>query len=134
MTKHKDPMIITHIEEGTFKNGYYIYDGFTIHLDDGNKILMGISNSQNCCENWGYLISNDHLDDFIGSELLDVKIVGEDLAHVNFEGAYFGDTMFINIETSKGTLQFVAYNEHNGYYSHDAVLVDRGKFSIHAHL
>ena len=28
--------------------------------------------------------------------------------------------MFVNLETNKGTLQFVAYNEHSGYYGHEA--------------
>ncbi len=28
--------------------------------------------------------------------------------------------MFVNLETNKGTLQFVAYNEHNGHYGHEA--------------
>jgi tRNA(Ile2) C34 agmatinyltransferase TiaS len=31
-----------------------------------------------------------------------------------------GGVMFVNIETNEGTLQFVAYNEHNGYYGHIA--------------
>lgn len=29
-----------------------------------------------------------------------------------------GDFVFINLETNKGTLQFVLYNSHNGYYGH----------------
>jgi hypothetical protein len=30
--------------------------------------------------------------------------------------------MFVNIDTSRGRLQFVAYNAHNGYYSHEATV------------
>lgn len=33
--------------------------------------------------------------------------------------------MFINIETTKGFLQFVVYNEHNGYYGHSVLLVSK---------
>lgn len=33
--------------------------------------------------------------------------------------------MFINVETTKGLLQFVAYNEHNGYYVHEVKLVSK---------
>ncbi len=33
--------------------------------------------------------------------------------------------MFVNLETNVGLLQFVAYNSHNGYYGHDAVLVSK---------
>ena len=33
---------------------------------------------------------------------------------------YEGGVMFVDIETDRGVLQFVAYNEHNGYYGHEA--------------
>lgn len=33
--------------------------------------------------------------------------------------------MFINVETTRGLLQFAAYNEHNGYYGHDVLLVSK---------
>ena len=36
-----------------------------------------------------------------------------------------GGAMFVNLETSEGLLQFVAYNAHNGYYGHEAVLVSK---------
>jgi hypothetical protein len=36
-----------------------------------------------------------------------------------------GSAMFINVETTKGLLQFVAYNEHNGYYGHEVKLVSK---------
>lgn len=36
-----------------------------------------------------------------------------------------GSAMFINVETTKGLLQFVAYNEHNGYYEHEVKLVSK---------
>ncbi len=36
-----------------------------------------------------------------------------------------GGAMFVHLETSEGLLQFVAYNSHNGYYGHDAVLVSK---------
>ena len=36
-----------------------------------------------------------------------------------------GSAMFINVETTRGLLQFAAYNEHNGYYGHDVLLVSK---------
>ena len=36
-----------------------------------------------------------------------------------------GSAMFINVETTNGLLQFVAYNEHNGYYGHEVKLVSK---------
>ena len=39
---------------------------------------------------------------------------------------YFeGGVMFVNIETDRGVLQFVAYNQHNGYYSHEAKVISK---------
>lgn len=36
-----------------------------------------------------------------------------------------GGAMFVNLETSEGLLQFAAYNSHNGYYGHEAVLISK---------
>jgi hypothetical protein len=40
---------------------------------------------------------------------------------------YEGGAMFINFITDVGVFQIVAYNEHNGYYGHESVLVCNGK-------
>lgn len=40
-------------------------------------------------------------------------------------GLYEGEAMFINFETSKGTLQFTLYNSHNGYYGHTAKVISK---------
>jgi len=102
-------------------------DGFTI-ITDNQTIKLGIDNGQCCCENWGYFMSEYNLEDFIGSELLDVKIT-DSLLKTNNEfdvnDMYEGDVMFVNIETSNGLLQFVAYNEHNGYYGHGACVISK---------
>ena len=97
------------------------YDGFIVSLDDSNSIKLGIDNFQSCCENWGYFMTNDSLDDFIGAEVVDVNLVDECLNVEKAPDIYEGGIMFVNIETNRGTLQFVAYNEHNGYYGHEAM-------------
>lgn len=119
---------IESIKETTFstREGYCGYDGFVIEMTDGTDIKMGISNYQSCCENWGYLMSEDNLDDFIGAYIYSIEGVGQALEHVQVPSIYEGGIMFINISTSKGLLQFVAYNGHNGYYSHDAVVIQNG--------
>lgn len=110
--------------DGYWSNGY---DGFVVTLEDGKQLKMGISNSQNCCESWGYMISEDSLDQFIGAEYHGVEVVNEKLETVQHESAFYeGSCMFVNIYTSEGVLQFVAYNEHNGYYGHEAVVVEDG--------
>lgn len=123
-------MKIVSILDATFKNeGHWRtcgYEGFVITLEDDSQIKMGIDNSQNCCENWGYLISEDDLTQFVGAEYYGIEAVGQALEHVEVKNVYEGGVMFINIKTSEGVLQFVAYNEHNGYYSHDAVVIENG--------
>lgn len=102
------------------------YDGFIITLEDDTQIKMGISNGQSCCEQWGYLISEDSLEQFIGAEYHGVEVVNEKLETVSMHNMYEGSCMFVNIKTSEGVVQFVAYNEHNGYYGHQAVVVEDG--------
>lgn len=121
-------MKIASIEETSFggEQRWYNYEGYEITLDGGQKIKMGIDNGQSCCENWGYIISEDNLAQFVGAEYFGIEAVGEALEHVEIKGVYEGGIMFININTSEGVLQFVAYNEHNGYYSHNAVVIEDG--------
>lgn len=118
---------IKSITETTFPRGNYSgYDGFVVALDDGNDINLGISNGQSCCENWGYFLTNDQPQDFIGAEVLEVKVVDACLNVEKVPKLYEGGAMFVNVETDRGTLQFTAYNAHNGYYSHEAVFVHNG--------
>ena len=98
------------------------YDGFMI-TTEVQVIKMGISNSQHCCENWGYLMSEDDVTSFVGADLISISVVDKGLNKKCIEvGERIEDgcVMFINIETSNGLLQFVAYNSHNGYYGHSA--------------
>tara|TARA_R110002096_G_C14020822_1_gene670012 strand:- start:44 stop:430 length:387 start_codon:yes stop_codon:yes gene_type:complete len=98
--------------------------GFII-TTDAQQILLYIDNGQSCCEEWGYLMSQDDFTDFIGAVVLSVTAVDEALGTYEVPEIYEGGMMFINIETSKGTLQFTAYNDHNGYYSHGAGVVSK---------
>lgn len=34
----------------------------------------------------------------------------------------YGGVMFVDLKTDRGILQFVACNEHNGYYGHEATV------------
>ena len=113
--------IIQEITDTTFDGN----DGFIIKTSH-QEIKLGIKDGQGCCEESGYFISEDDFKDFIGSELINVKITDTLLKEndsYDIKGMYEGSTMFVDIITSKGTLQFVAYNEHNGYYGHDACVI-----------
>lgn len=100
-------------------------DGFVVKTNV-QEILLGIENGQSCCESWGYFWMNEKPEDFIGAELLGVSITDtalnrQPLIEQNLEGAW-NYVMFVNLETSMGLLQFTAYNGHNGYYGHSAIV------------
>lgn len=124
---------IVRIEEASWSkpdNRWCGYDGFTI-ITDQQTIKVGIANGSSCCENWGHLASQDDLSGFAGAELLNIKITDTALRTYTQEelptqGEYGdGGTMFVDFETSKGVFQIVAYNDHNGYYGHEAVVISR---------
>lgn len=91
------------------------------------KLLM--DDTQQCCEDFGYFMSEDDLSEFVGAELLGIKIIDTELKeallkqHGLNNTRFEGGIMFVDIITSKGTLQFVAYNYHNGYYGHYATVI-----------
>ena len=98
--------------------------GFKVTTDKQVITLM-IDSYQQCCETWGYFFCNDDTQDFIGSALYEVSItdtaLNTEIFNVEVEGHdQERRVMFVNLQTSKGTLQFVAYNAHNGYYGHHA--------------
>lgn len=120
---------ILKIEEISFKkhesDGHYdTYGGYQITTDK-QTIKLGISEWGQCCENFGYFMSQDEFSQFVGASLIDIKIVDAALNVEKLDNMKmsYPDLMFVNINTSNGLLQFVAYNEHNGYYSHSAVVL-----------
>ena len=120
---------ILKIEEGSFeiKNCWQEFDGYQITTDQ-QVIKIGITNMVQCCEEFGCIITNDEIEDFIGAELIGISITDDALNNKRIkelEDLYEGGAMFVNLETNKGLLQFVAYNSHYGYYGHDAVLVSK---------
>ena len=100
------------------------YDGFIVETDDGDPIKLLISNGQSCCESWGYFMSEDDVQSFVGASLRNVTLTNTALKTEQAPDVYDGDVMFVNLETDRGTLQFVAYNSHNGYYGHTAMLIN----------
>jgi hypothetical protein len=123
---------IISIKEISRKEDYTNYAGYAITTDQ-QVIKLLIDDEGQCCESWGYFMSEDDFSEFIGTELLDVKITDTELKagilekhDVNLDDEWFeGGVMFVDIATSKGTLQFVAYNEHNGYYGHEAKVISQ---------
>lgn len=116
--------IIENIKEGfSFDDGWGNsgYDGVEITTNK-QKILIGIDDGQQCCEEYGYISSNDNYEDFIGAEVRNVKITDTALKTIDMPYLYEGGCIFVTLETSKGDLQLVMYNEHNGYYGHKVIV------------
>lgn len=110
------------------KSARFISSGDNWCSDDGIEVVTNhaiykatIKTGQNCCENYGYFFSEDDLDRFTGATLLNVEITDEKLEttvmppDVNVD---IDACIFFTFYTSLGPLQFVVYNEHNGYYGH----------------
>lgn len=121
---------IKSIEEKTFKiseDQWGAYEGFEIATSK-QTIRIGIDNSQCCCESFGSIMSVDDVKEFIGANIRQIVRVDEALNTKVVEAVGDldeGGAMFINIYTSRGLLQFVCYNAHNGYYGHSAVVVSQ---------
>jgi hypothetical protein len=103
------------------------HDGYEV-ITDKQRIVVLIENGQSCCEQWGYFASLDDLTGFIGAELREIKItdtaLNTQMLTISSEDFAVGasECMFVTFETSNGTFQLVAYNAHNGYYGHAAIV------------
>ena len=99
-------------------------------ITDEQEIELTISAGQCCCERSGYFMSEDNIEDYVGANLLGIELTNTALNEAKMKeeevegfitGSYYdGGIMFVDIKTDKGVLQFVAYNQHNGYYGHEA--------------
>jgi len=123
---------IIRIEEDSFNTNDRTFEGFII-ITNKQSIKLGISNGQGCYEAWGYFITNDVVE-FLDAEINSITIVDDCLTQDKYLSEigriYEGGVMFVNINTNKGVLQFTAYNIHNGYYGHHAVVVISEQLNI----
>ena len=103
-------------------------EGYKVTTTD-QEIELLIDNNQSCCESWGYFWCNEKPQDFVGAELRGITLTDKELnaAFMNedAEDIYEGGIMFVNLDTDRGVLQFVAYNSHNGYYGHEARITSK---------
>ena len=123
---------ILKIEETTFRysmeGGAWgtTLEGFVVTTTK-QIIKLGIETYPYCCEIFGYVTSEDNLEDFVGANLTGISVVDEeyDAKVIDFLKESWvdrGSAVFINFSTDKGVLQFVLYNKHNGFYGHWYVL------------
>ncbi len=83
-------------------------------FSDGYKIKL-FDDGQSCCES-RYMTTDDSLQDFIGSILLDAEIseAPDVESEDNDDAAH--EVEFLKVKTSKGVFTMESHNEHNGYY------------------
>ena len=100
------------------------YEGFVI-TTDRQKILLGISSGVDCCEQTGYFLTEDAASEFVGAMVLGVQTTDTAMKTTDWDVPDLdgGDIMFVTILTDRGPLQFAAYNSHNGYYGHEALVI-----------
>lgn len=98
-------------------------DGYLVETDL-HKYHVLIENGQSCCEDWGYLSSEDNLEQYVGSELLEVALTNIELNTKILDEIRPDEdqVQFVNFYTDKGLFQLVVYNAHNGYYGHSIVI------------
>lgn len=104
------------------------YCGYKVTTEKFDAYIL-IEDYQKCCENFGYLSSDDPLGLFIGKDLKDISIVDKSLKKTRLkleelEFGYQGGCMFVNLEFFDGSeLQLTVYNFHNAYYGHDVLFM-----------
>jgi len=96
---------ILRVEETNFKiseKDYENYEGFQV-ITDEQTIRIGISSGQSCCENYGYMTTNDDLKEFEGAELISIESVDKALNVKMIEQEHFDESeaMFVNFNTTK---------------------------------
>ena len=93
----------------------YEWAGYHFSMSDPSKnITCKISNSANCCEQFG-IYTKCKLQDFVGAEYYSVNVSKT----VDSECGSISATVNVSIETDRGTILVQLYNEHNGYYEHE---------------
>lgn len=113
-------------------SGYEQFDGYEIETDK-QKYYVLIENGQSCCENWGYISSNDNLSDYIGKYLTEVSLVDKALDTINIDNLYVEDNQiqFVNFKFDDGDiLQLAVYNSHNGYYGHSILVANDNEIML----
>lgn len=106
-------------------NDYYAYDGYKVKTNK-NEFYILIENEQSCCESWGYLSTNDNVNDFIGKTIKKVVLTDTNLSNKEIEELRYldeGGVQFVSFYMTDGdVLQLAVYNSHNGYYGHDILI------------
>lgn len=114
-------------------------DGVRLVFTDGTQLEFGINMVSDCCERFDYLHSDIVPEEFVGAKLLKVeeidtwpKSISIPASAVRYDNPHEvdcdgGGYQAIRILTTKGEMEFVVYNSHNGYYSHNTLFIFDGE-------
>ena len=85
-------------------------DQYLIKLDNDDNVIIGITNTQWCCEQFGIKITPNH-NSFIGATINKIRWAwGRE--EKQYSGDYEGSATVVVI-TDKGDLTITAWNNHN---------------------
>lgn len=118
----------------THKNTPFM--AYEIKTSTNRTILIGISSNSQCCELYNIMFLNNEgvlsegqFDDLIGCELTSVNFETElicDISWTEMSSNQFNamnemQKAFVNIVIDQTNYQIFAYNDHNGYYTHNII-------------
>lgn len=105
-------IIVSVKEIDTFKYKHDAWFGYEI-VTNKQTIRVLISDFQNCCERYGVDMNTPDKKDIVGDTVISVG-----WAKNTCKDDDYLQTATVNLETSSGLTELIAYNEHNGYYPH----------------
>ncbi len=101
-------------------------DGYGVQLAT-HTIKILITNEQYCCETWGYMSSEDDLQNYVGSELREIRLTDSALNQSVIDSRFSYQEglriQFVDFVTNQGVFQLAVYNLDGGYYSHDIRII-----------
>jgi hypothetical protein len=87
-------------------------DQLRLTLNDGTTLCLW-DGGQSCCEH-RYMHSDADLPAFVGATLMDVSLAEAPTVSAEYDQDH--EMQILNVHTSKGVLDVVTHNVHNGYY------------------
>lgn len=97
---------------------------FCLFNKNNEKILdFSLSHESECCETFGMSLIPSDIQQFINKKILKITKIKKN--NKDDEGS----TYTIKIKTDIGSFKIIAYNNHNGYYTHD-VNIEYDKVNI----
>lgn len=100
-----------------------LYEGYELKVGADEYVRVMIENSHLCCERWGVRVSCPNaavLADYVGERITDIRWApSPKVGAQDFTDFYEAP---VEIQTTRGLLRIVPWNEHEGYYSHLVLL------------